>query len=94
MGKSQAPMFRNDAPSFAPGFTLEQIARHAVDFWLTSEDIALPSNRVTVDAQGQIQLSYSFTNQEPLARLRTQLQTMLCLLYTSGTWPFIVCRWH
>ncbi len=77
MGKSQAPMFRNDAPSFAPGFTLEQIARHAVDFWLTSEDIALPSNRVTVDAQGQIQLSYSFTNQEPLARLRTQLQTML-----------------
>lgn len=77
MGKSQAAMFRNDAPSFAPGFTLEQIARHAVDFWLTSEDLPLPSNRVTVDAQGQIQLNYSFTNQEPLARLRTQLQTML-----------------
>lgn len=76
MGKSQAPMFRGDAPSFAPGFTLEQIARHAVDFWLTSEDLPLPDNRVTVDSQGRIQLNYTVTNQEPLARLRTQLQSM------------------
>lgn len=77
LGKSQGPMFSEDAPSFAPDFTLEQMARHAVDFWLTSEDLPLPDNRITVDAQGQIQLNYRFTNQEPLARLRTQLQSML-----------------
>ncbi len=77
MGKSKGPMFKSDAPSFAPGFTLEQIARHAVNFWLTSEDLPLPDNRITVGTQGQIQLTYRFTNQEPLTRLRTQLQTML-----------------
>ena len=77
LGKSQGPMFQDDAPSFAPGFTLEQIARHAVDFWLTSEDLPLPGNRVTVDAQGRIQLNYTATNQEPLTRLRAKLQDML-----------------
>ena len=41
LGKSQGPMFREDAPKFAPGFTLDQMARHAVDFWLTSEDLPL-----------------------------------------------------
>ncbi len=42
LGKSQGPMFKEDAPRFAPGFTLDQMARHAVDFWLTSEDLPLP----------------------------------------------------
>jgi choline dehydrogenase-like flavoprotein len=32
LGKSKGPMFRDDAPRFAPGFTLDQMARRAVDF--------------------------------------------------------------
>lgn len=66
LGKSKGPMFKEDAPSFAPGFTLDQMARYAVDFWLTSEDLGLPQNRVTVNAQGEIKLHYEFTNLEPL----------------------------
>ena len=77
IGKSQGPMFRDDAPNFAPGFTLDEMARHAVDFWLTSEDLALPQNRITLNAQNEIQLHYEFTNVEPINRLRSKLQAML-----------------
>ena len=77
LGKSQGPMFKDDAPKFAPGFTLDEMARHAVDFWLTSEDLPLPQNRVTVNSRGEIQLHYEFTNVEPVNRLRRKLQAML-----------------
>jgi len=77
MGKSKGPMFRDDAPRFAPGFTLEQMAKHAVDFWLTSEDLPLPQNRITLNARNEIRLHYEFTNQEPIKRLRQKLESML-----------------
>jgi choline dehydrogenase-like flavoprotein len=77
IGKSLGPMFRDDAPRFAPGFTLEEIARRAVDFWLTSEDLGLPQNRITLNAQHEIQLHYQFTNVEAINRLRSKLQAML-----------------
>ena len=37
------------APRFAPGLALDYIAKHAIDFWLTTEDLPHPDNRVTVD---------------------------------------------
>ena len=77
LGKSKGPMFQEDAPKFAPGFTLNEMARHAVDFWLTGEDLPLPQNRVTLNARGEIQLHYEFTNLEPVRRLRQKLQYML-----------------
>lgn len=80
LGKSKGPMFRDDAPKFAPGFSLDEMARHAVDFWLTSEDLPLPQNRVTLNSKGEIQLHYEFTNVEPVNRLRQKLQSMLNLL--------------
>ena len=51
-----------DAPAFAPGFALDQMARHAVDFWLTNEDLPDPNNRVVLNDQGQITLHYTFNN--------------------------------
>jgi choline dehydrogenase-like flavoprotein len=78
LGKSKGPMFHDDAPKFAPGFTLDEMAKHSVDFWLTGEDLPLPQNRVTLmNAQGEIRLHYEFTNLEPLNRLRQKLQSML-----------------
>ena len=50
VGKSQAPMFRGEKPGetkLAPEWTLERIARHAIDFWLSTEDLPRPDNRVT-----------------------------------------------
>ena len=38
-------MFRGEKPletKLAPGWGLEDIAKHAVDFWLSSEDLPSP----------------------------------------------------
>ena len=56
VGKSQAEMYRGEKPlqtKLAPTRTLEDMARHAVDFWLSTEDLPRPENRVTLDPQGR-----------------------------------------
>jgi choline dehydrogenase-like flavoprotein len=80
VGKSQAPMFRGERPGetkLAPQWTLERVARHAIDFWLSTEDLPLPENRVTVDRDGKLTLAYTPTNEEPKKRLLHQLETLL-----------------
>src|SRR5262249_38368247 len=71
VGKSQAPMYRGEKEiaKLAPMFTLDYIASHAVDFWLSTEDLPRPENRVTVGGDGNINLSYTPTNQESANRL-------------------------
>ena len=80
VGKSQAPMFRGEKPGetrFAPTWSLEDIARHAVDFWLSTEDLPRPENRVTLARDGNIVLSYTASNEEPKKRLYHRLKSML-----------------
>jgi choline dehydrogenase-like flavoprotein len=80
VGKSQAPMFRGEKPGetrFAPEWTLRDIARHAVDFWLSTEDLPQRENRVTLTKDGNIQISYTQSNEEPKERLYHQLKEML-----------------
>jgi choline dehydrogenase-like flavoprotein len=80
VGKSQSPMFRGEKPietKLAPTWSLDKIARHAVDFWLSTEDLPLPENRVTVDREGRVKLSYKPSNQVPKERLYNQLKAML-----------------
>jgi choline dehydrogenase-like flavoprotein len=80
VGKSQAPMFRGEKPletALAPSWTLKDIAKHAVDFWLSTEDLPRPENRVTVDRSGTITIAYEATNDEPKQRLYAQLKSML-----------------
>ena len=55
VGKSQAEMFRGEKPGetkLAPEWSLERVAQHAIDFWLSTEDLPRPENRVTVDRDG------------------------------------------
>ena len=71
VGKSVAEMFRGEKPGetrLAPRWTLERIARHAIDFWLSTEDLPRPENRVTLDRDGSIRLAYTPTNEEPKKR--------------------------
>jgi choline dehydrogenase-like flavoprotein len=77
IGKTKGAMFKDDAPSFAPGFALNEMARHAVDFWLTTEDLPDPNNRVTIDQNKRIILSYTPNNQVPTKRLFERLKSML-----------------
>jgi len=80
IGKSQAPMFRGEKPretKLAPSWTLEKMALHAVDFWLSTEDLPRPENRVTLDGDGNIRLAYTPSNVEPQKRLYAKLKSLL-----------------
>ena len=80
VGKSQGPMYRGEKPietGLAPMWTLDKIAQHAVDFWLSTEDLPRPDNRVTVDRQGTITLNYTPNNQVPKQKLYDKLKSML-----------------
>jgi choline dehydrogenase-like flavoprotein len=80
VGKSQAPMFRGEKPGetrFAPQWTLRDVATHAVDFWLSTEDLPLAENRVTLTDDGSIRIAYAPSNEEAKQRLYHQLRSML-----------------
>ena len=53
------------------------LAAHSLDFWLTTEDLPRPENRVTLGADGRINLSYTPTNLEAHQRLRDKFVSLL-----------------
>jgi choline dehydrogenase-like flavoprotein len=80
VGKSQAPMFRGEKPletKIAPQWSLERVARHAIDFWLSTEDLPSPDNRVTVDGDGKLTLSYTETNAAAKKLLYEKVKSIL-----------------
>jgi choline dehydrogenase-like flavoprotein len=80
IGKSNAAAMRGEEPALtklAPTFTLEDVAKHAVDFWLTTEDIPRPDNRVTVDGDGQVHLAYRPSNAAEVSALYGELRTIM-----------------
>ena len=80
VGKSQAPMYRGEKPietKLAPSWALEDLARHAVDFWLSTEDLPRAENRVTVDGDASIRVSYTPSNEVPKRDLYEKLKSML-----------------
>jgi choline dehydrogenase-like flavoprotein len=86
VGKSQAPMFRGEKhiAKLAPLWSLEMLAKHGVDFWICTEDLPRPENRVTLESDGSIRLSYTKTNQVPTKGLYDQLKSMLGQLGMHG----------
>jgi choline dehydrogenase-like flavoprotein len=77
VGKLDAVALSAGAPPFVPGLTLDVLARHSLDFWLTSEDLPDADNRVTLDGDGQIVLSYTPNNEEGHRRLITRLESLM-----------------
>jgi choline dehydrogenase-like flavoprotein len=87
VGKSSAEMYRGEKPlqtKLAPERTLRNVAEHAVDFWLSTEDLPRPENRVTLRPDGRVQLAYTATNEVPKQRLYHQLKSMLGTLGMHG----------
>jgi choline dehydrogenase-like flavoprotein len=74
VGKLDAVTLRAGAPALAPGFTLELMATHSLDFWLTSEDLPDPENRVTLDRDGNVVLAYRPNNEEAHRQLVVRLK--------------------
>ena len=80
IGKSLGPMYRGEKPietALLPMGLLDNLARHAVDFWLTTEDLPDPENRVTVNQDGDLTLSYTPNNQVARQKLYDKLKSML-----------------
>ena len=48
VGSFHFEMMKGDAPPLTPGFVLETMKHHAVPWWLTTEDLPDPDNRVTL----------------------------------------------
>ena len=77
VGKLDATALSAGAPPFVPNMTLDIMAQHSLDFWLTSEDLPDADNRVTVNRDGQIVLSYTPNNGEGHKRLIRKLEYLL-----------------
>jgi choline dehydrogenase-like flavoprotein len=80
IGKTLGGMYRAEKPvltALMPDRALSEIARHAVDFWLTTEDLPDQDNRVTVDREGRLTLTYTPNNQVPKRKLYDRLRSML-----------------
>jgi choline dehydrogenase-like flavoprotein len=80
IGKTLGGMYRAEKPmltALLPNRALDEIARHTVDFWLTTEDLPDPDNRVTIESDGRLRLAYKPNNQVPMRKLYEKLRAML-----------------
>ena len=79
LGKSDGVQLHADGlPSFLQWFPekpFDWIARHSIDFWLTSEDLPLPQNRIYYK-DAKVHLDLTETNTEGHARLREKLRQL------------------
>jgi choline dehydrogenase-like flavoprotein len=80
LGKSNAEAMKGEEAhltKLAPNWSLEDVARHAVDFWLTTEDLPKPGNRVTIDRDGNVHLDYVPSNEAEAAGLYDEFKKIL-----------------
>jgi choline dehydrogenase-like flavoprotein len=80
LGKSSGGAMKGEEPhltKLVPHWSLDEAARHAVDFWLTTEDLPKPDNRVTVDRDGDVHLDYIQTNESEAADLYEEMKKIL-----------------
>ena len=81
LGKSDDWQIKGAAPrrlGWAPSAPYGQVAKHSIDFWLSSEDLPLADSRVTLRRDGAIRLALQpGNNTKGLTRLRRTFQGML-----------------
>ncbi len=61
---------------FLPNMPFDLMARHSMDFWLSSEDLPLPQNRIFYDGD-RVMLDVTATNMDAHRRLRVKLERAL-----------------
>ncbi len=85
LGKTDRGIIGADAPFFAPGFILDQMAKHSIDWWMTAEDLPHPENRVTLCKDGAIQLHQRDRYHEHFDRLMARWKSELQAVDADGT---------
>ena len=66
--------------SFLPDMPFDKMAEHSMDFWLQTEDIPLPENRIHYDGD-RVFLDVTDTNDKPAKELKRKLEQLL-----KGAW--------
>jgi choline dehydrogenase-like flavoprotein len=61
LGKLQGGMLTANVP-FIPEWLMDRFAARSVDWWIMSEDLPDPDNRITLDGDGTIRVSYTPNN--------------------------------
>jgi choline dehydrogenase-like flavoprotein len=61
---------------FLPNMPFDVMARHSMDFWLSSEDLPLSQNRISYDGD-RVMLDVTETNMDAHRRLRAKLEQAL-----------------
>ncbi len=72
----------------APKMPFEEMARHSMDFWLSSEDLPRPENHIFYDGD-RVMLDITEGNMEAHDRLKKKLEQMLS---RSGAHPVLLER--
>jgi len=79
VGKSDGAQIRGEGlPQFLQWFPeqpFDWIARHSLDFWLTSEDLPKPENRIFYDGE-RVRLDLTQSNTEGHTRLKRKLKDL------------------
>lgn len=80
LGKSHGETIAAEAGlwrSLIPEMTFEAMAEHALDFWLTSEDLPDPANCIRYGEGGRVILDLKENNMEAHQRLQAKLKQLL-----------------
>ncbi|MGI4953226.1 MAG: GMC oxidoreductase [Janthinobacterium lividum] len=90
---SQGEQIRGEAPlpalmSLVPEMTFDKMAEHSIDFWMQSEDLPSPGNRVFYDGD-RVVLDFKESSAEALQRLTGKLKEMLVPM---GAFPVLFPR--
>ena len=81
----EVPHWLND---FLPQMPFNRIAGHALDFWLSSEDLPIPENRIRYEGE-KVVLELTETNMEAHRQLTKRLER---IMKASGSAPFLLER--
>jgi choline dehydrogenase-like flavoprotein len=87
LGKLQAGMLTASIP-FAPRAAMDMLARRSIDWYVMSEDLPDPNNRVTLDGS-TIKLAYKQNNMGPHLRLVREISRIMRRLGS----PLILTKW-
>lgn len=77
LGNVKKEMLLAQAPKWTPQWILKELADHCIGWWLTTEDLPDLNNRVSLNSQGEIVLSYTPNNEEAHHRLLKKLKGIL-----------------
>ena len=77
LGKVDETLMAFEAPQPINEMSYADMAAHSLDFWLQSEDLPDPNNRITINSEGGIELHYTENNIEAYNHLVNKLKSLL-----------------